>query len=365
MTIQLENICKSVSGQEILSPAGEPVVLRGMHFNNGVFQAPQTIGDPVLSADHSPETYRELADMGLDHVRFALNYHLFESDDSPYVYKEDGFALIDQNLEWAKAAGVNLILQMKWPQGGCQMITDDPEGGGKALWRSEEYQVRLVALWTEIARRYADEPAIIGYNLMNEPVVPWLGTAETSTAQAKDLMDRIAAGIRTVDTNHILFVEQVTGFFLPDGQAPDCSPTDGWYLIDDPNTVYEFHFYEPYPFTHQGADWLPQFPEGVTYPDCLGEGETLEDLFLQYTAFGGQAGVPLYVGEWGLHHLSLPRGGSDYVRDTAGVLEKYGLGSCYYAYHDDSFALYVGSGETPPTQRNEELYRSLKEWYGR
>lgn len=356
-----------VSGQEILSPTGDPVVLKGIHFNNGVFQSPQSADDPVLSADHTPDSYRELAELGLDHVRFALNYHLFESDTASGVWKEDGFALIDRNLEWARAAGIKLILQMKWPQGGCQMISDDPANGGKALWQGgpeRENQARLVALWTEIARRYANEPDIIGYNLMNEPVVPWLGTAEASTAQAQNLMERIAAGIRSVDPNHILFVEQVTGFFLPDGQGPELLPTDGWYLIDDDNTVYEFHFYEPYPFTHQGADWLPQFPEGVPYPACLGGEETLEEQFLPYTAFGRQAGVPLYVGEWGLHYKSLSRGGGDYIRDMAALLEKHGMGSCYYAYCDDSFALYVRSEATQPARRNEELFRALTQWYG-
>ena len=188
-------------------------------FNNGTFATPDSADDVVVTVDHTADTYVELAEMGLNHVRFCFNYHLFEDDSDPYTYKEDGFEVIDRNLEWAKAAGIDLILQLKWPQGGYQMETDvmapDSYGignGGKSLWMDmdsngnvlntenyKENQARIVALWTEIARRYEDEPAIIGYNLINEPVVPQKDTPEATVAQIRDLMQRIADGIRTVD----------------------------------------------------------------------------------------------------------------------------------------------------------------------
>jgi len=288
----------AVSGRQILDPQGEPVILKGIHFNNGVYQKPDSADDFTITVDHTAESYLEAAEMGLDHVRLAINYQLFEDDSDPYVYKEDGFGVIDRNLEWAKAAGIDLILQMKWPQGGYQMETDQMApvewgvgNGGKCLWMdidengvpldSENYkenQARLVALWTEIAERYANEPAIIGYNLFNEPVLLQKESVQATVAQVRDLMQRIADGIRTVDKNHILFVERPVGCFTADGTAAQMlSVAESQFLIDDDNVVYEFHFYEPFSFTHQGSDWLPQFPAGEVYPSAELKSFTVED----------------------------------------------------------------------------------------
>ena len=128
--------------------------------------------------------------MGANSTRFLLNYVTFDNDAG-------GWAWIDQNVAWAKAHGICLILNMHVPPGGFQS-----NGEGGALWSDVANQDRLTALWTEIARRYADEPIIAGFGLLNEP------EPLASRQQWRDLADRIRRAIRSVDTNHIVFVER-------------------------------------------------------------------------------------------------------------------------------------------------------------
>ena len=38
------------------------------------------------------------------------------------------------------------------------------------FWGQKVFEDRTVALWEALAKHYANEPAVAGYNLMNEPV---------------------------------------------------------------------------------------------------------------------------------------------------------------------------------------------------
>ena len=67
----------------------------------------------------------------------------------------------------------------------------------------------------------------------------------------------------------MLFVERlnsIAGDWSEDGDR-------NFFRIPDPNTVYEFHFYKPFHFTHQSASWVPFTAENVRYPDARAEVE--------------------------------------------------------------------------------------------
>lgn len=236
------------SGTDIIDASGNKLYLRGVAFGNEVWT------DSELPTTHHGEIdYQRVHEMGMNAVRFYMNYKTFEDDASPYTYKQIGWDWIDQNIRWAKKNNVYLILNMHVPQGGFQSNGD---GGG--LWTNPENQARLKALWFNIAKRYADEPTIAGYDLLNEPVVT------SSISQWADFAQDIIDTIRTVNSNQMIFVERVNAV------------GDNWATNDDmnffdlkgDNLVYEFHFYLPMEFTHQGASWInPVPPVGQTYPD--------------------------------------------------------------------------------------------------
>jgi endoglucanase len=242
-----------VRGADIVDGKGRPVVLRGVSFGNDVWSNVR-----LPRRHHDAADYQRVAAMGMNAVRFYMNYKTFEDDAAPGKLLDDGWQWLDDNIAWAKAHGVYLILNMHVPPGGFQSL-----GNGKALWDRPEMQDRLIALWTAIARHCKDEPAIAGYDLLNEPVVT------KAASQWRDLAARIAAGIRTVDADHMLFVERlnsVAGDWSEDAER-------GFFRIPDPNTVYEFHFYKPFHFTHQSASWVPFTAENVRYPDTRAEVE--------------------------------------------------------------------------------------------
>jgi endoglucanase len=237
----------AVRGEQVVDGRGRPVVLRAVAFGNQVWN------NVRLPRRHHDETdYQRVAAMGMNAVRFYMNYRTFESDAAPGTYLDDGWQWLDDNIAWAKRHGVYLILNMHVPPGGFQSL-----GAGKGLWDKPALQERFIHLWTAIARRYRGEPTIAGYDLLNEPVVT------RDKQQWVDLATRTAAAVRAVDPDHMLFVERLNSV----GHEWHEDADRNFFTIPDPNVVYEFHFYEPFHFTHQGASWVAFTPAEARYPD--------------------------------------------------------------------------------------------------
>jgi endoglucanase len=88
-------------------------------------------------------------------------------------------------------------------------------------------------------------------------------TTDSDGEQWQSLAQELVETIRAVDENHLLVVGGVYGVegrFDPEGQ-------ERHFLVDDENVMHDFHFYEPYPYTHQYAPWVDPARDGGTYPD--------------------------------------------------------------------------------------------------
>jgi aryl-phospho-beta-D-glucosidase BglC (GH1 family) len=324
------------------------VYLKGISFGNDVW-ANKAIPD----THHNELDYARISGWGMNVVRFYMNYRTFEDDAAPFVYKDEGFAWLDMNVKWAKAHGVKLILNIHVPQGGFQS-----DGDGSSLWTDPRNQERLIALWRAIASRYANEPTIAGYDLLNEPSVT------ESKEQWRSLAERTIAAIRTVDDNHLIVIERLGAI------AGDWSLDDelNFFLVSDANVAYTFHFYLPVAYTLQSASWTT-FGEGGRYPD---ETRTewlngveyrrnrayLEAALDNTLAWGKRHDVPLYLGEFGAitYCFENDRGGIAWVSDMLDALLARSVHFTYHAYHEDWFAVYYGTGTLPdPTRSNQKL----------
>ena len=204
-----------------------------------------------------------LASWGFNCIRLPMHYNLFtlpiEEEPVPYenTWLDKGFELTDSLLSWCEANNMYLILDLHAAPGGQghDAMICDYDSTKPSLWESAENRAKTVSLWHKLAERYADEPWIGGYDLINE--TNWELPGNTLL---RELYVEITDSIRTVDTNHIIFIEGNS--FANDftGLTPP------W----DSNMVYSFHKYWNY--NDQSAiQWMLDMRNNYNIPIWCGE----------------------------------------------------------------------------------------------
>lgn len=221
-----------VDGKRFVTPDGAPLRLKGINLGNWlvpegymfkfdhatsprlIYTAiEQLVGEQRARAFW--RTYREnyithddirfIKSLGFNSVRVPLHYRLFLSERDPDALDGPGFALLDRLIAWCREEDLYVILDMHAAPGGQTGDNIDDSWGHPFLYDSEHNQALLIRIWQSLAERYSDDPAVLGYDLLNEPIAHFLDT-DYFNPKLEPLFKRIAAAIREVDPNHIIIL---------------------------------------------------------------------------------------------------------------------------------------------------------------
>jgi endoglucanase len=237
------------SGKKVVNGNGEEVILRGMGFGGWMIQegymletsdfagsqheirktienlvgtvATENFYNAWLKNYCQKKDIDSMAAWGFNSLRLPMHYNLFTLpiDEEPVAgqdtWLEKGFLLVDSLLNWCEANHVYLILDLHGAPGGQGKDANisDYDPSKLSLWESAENRRKTVALWKKLAQRYANEPWIGGYDLINEP--NWdidnagdeNGCSCMQNTALWNLYKEIIRGIRSVDTNHLVIIE--------------------------------------------------------------------------------------------------------------------------------------------------------------
>ena len=160
-----------------------------------------------------------IAATGSNTIRLPFNYKLFTDEDyMGLTSKQDGFRLVDSVVTWCRDNNLYLILDMHDCPGGQTGDNIDNSYGYPWLFESEESQQLFCKIWRDIALRYRNEPVILGYEPMNEPIAHYFkDDLDALNAKLEPLYKRVVKAIREVDRNHIVLLggAQWNGNFKP------------------------------------------------------------------------------------------------------------------------------------------------------
>ncbi len=219
-------------GKEFISSDGKPLLLKGINLGNWLlpegymfkFKATnsprliQTAINELIGEEEARKfwkTYRDnyitredirfIKRSGFNSIRIPFNYRLFVTDGTPPRLDGPGYELLDRVVDWCRGEGLYVILDMHAAPGGQTGDNIDDSFGYPFLFESSESQELTVKLWRKIAARYRNQPAVIGYDLLNEPIANYFD-ATSLNPKLEPLYRRIVLGIRGVDPNHIIFL---------------------------------------------------------------------------------------------------------------------------------------------------------------
>jgi endoglucanase len=327
-----------VAGQHIVTEADDPVLLRGvgvggwLNMENFITGYPSTeslqraamrqaMGEEAYEAFFRQFTEsffgdadaRYLASLGTNCVRLPVNYRLLTDDAEPLQVRESGLAVLDRAVDTCAAYGLYTILDLHALPGAqnAHWHSDNPTHRA-GFWEHRVFQDRVVELWENIAGHFGAQPAVAGYNPINEP-------ADPTGAVIGPVYARLAGAIRAVDPRHILFL---------DGNRYG---TDFSALGDLlPNTVYAVHDYA-----------LPGIAVGSSYPGRTRgqwfDRDVVEQTFLDRTEFMRRTGTPVWVGEFGPVYTGDPvQDEMRYalLRDQLQIYADHGAGWSLWTYKD-------------------------------
>ncbi len=291
--------------------------------------------------------------MGFDHVRFPI-------EPAPLLTQSDPTKLNSQYLQYLDSA-----LEMILAQGLAVIIDIHPSDEFKVRLNADDRHVEaFVKFWRALAEHLsARDPERVFLETINEPMVEdgyrWFGiqgkliTAIRAGAPQHTI---IASGHRWSGPYELLFLEPYA----------------------DRNIIYNFHFYEPFAFTHQGATWAganvafykevpyPSSPEAVLkIMDTISDGPARYNLLrygedrwsaarieTEITAIAGWAEkhhVPLTCNEFGaFRRFVKPADRAAWILDMRNAFERHGIGWTMWDYAGGFAVVNKTSGQATP-----------------
>ncbi len=209
---------------------------RGINFGNAL-EAPSE-GSWGMTLE--PEFFSLVNHAGFDSIRLPISWTHHTSQTEPYTINANFMARVQWAVEQASMNDLNIIVNVHH----YDELNANP--------RSEK--ARFQAIWQQIARAFKDEPQNVYFELLNEPHEAFNDDAELWNEMLADVLSIV----RESNPTRAVIVGPVSW--------NNTNKLDTLELPDDPNLIATVHFYDPFGFTHQGAEWVTNSPPlGATW----------------------------------------------------------------------------------------------------
>jgi len=293
--------------------------------------------------------------MGFDHVRLSVNPQpMFQHGQADRI-PADYLGYLDSAVQMILDHGLAVIIDVH------------PESDFKQkLVAEDSFVEQFEDYWRQLARHYSStNPDLVSFEILNEPEFHdryrWQG-----------VQSKLAVAIREGAPQHTIIV--AGAYWSSENELLFFDP------LRDSNIIYNFHFYDPHIFTHQGATWstnyvhylkelpYPSTPENVQQaaallPDAVNHlqaihygldrwnASRIDGEIGQVAAWAKRWKVPVTCNEFGVYRKAAnPQDRAAWISDVRTTLEKYSIGWTMWDYSGGFGVVTKQNGQPMPDE---------------
>lgn len=276
---------------------------RGINLGNGLEAPSEGAWGFRLEAAYFPAIKRA----GFQTVRIPVRWSTHAGTSAPFTIDAAFLDRVVWAVDQALGSGLNAMVNFHH----IEELYANPKGE----------RARFLGMWEQVAKRFASYPEALVFEVLNEP------HGQLDDAEWASLWPRALRTIR--ETNPDRYV------VLGPAQWNNLSKLESLKLPEaDRRLIATFHYYSPFEFTHQGAEWAEGSEQwlGRTWTATPEQRAAVERDFDKVATWSKRNGRPVFLGEFGAYRKADMRSRALWSRTIARASEARGFSWCYWEF---------------------------------
>jgi endoglucanase len=276
---------------------------RGMNLGNALDAPSEGSWGLTLKAEY----FEKIKEAGFQSVRIPIRWATHTGPGPEFTVDRAYFDRVDWAIDQALSRGLVAIIN-------AHHDDDLYKEPGK-------HEARLQATWRQIATRYKHRPDRLYFELLNEPN----GALTDETWQS--MFPKLLAIVREsnprrpviIGPGHWNNVDALKTLQLPEA---------------DRMLIATYHYYNPFHFTHQGAEWVNGSKEwkGETWTGTPAQLEALKRDFEKASKWSAANNRPIFLGEFGAYSAAPMDSRVTWTASVAREAERLGFSWAYWEF---------------------------------
>jgi endoglucanase len=275
------------------------------------------------------EYFDLIQEAGFDFVRLPVRWNAHAEPEAPYTIDPAFFDRVDTIVNWGLEHDLAIIVDFHHYE--------------EIMWDPLSNKDRYLGIWKQVAEHYKDYPSNVLFELLNEP------NDQLNASLWNQYLAEALTVVRETNPTRAVVIGPASW------NAYDWVSTLD--VPDDKHLIVTFHYYLPFQFTHQGAEWVQGSDPwlGTTWDATDAEKAEISAHFASVAEWAQRhENVRILLGEFGAYSKADMPSRIRWTEFVAREAERHGFAWAYW-----EFAAGFGIYDPDAKVWREDLLRAL------